>query len=176
MVREVTRKRFTGPKRRSPTSATRHDPRARLPADRSSHVWGSVLLRSLCVCRVVTPLPGCEPPDGRFSGRPPAQQRVAKALRPPRAERPRSGRTRMTRAPLLEALPSTLVRRRHAATEAWSASAAGSSTEASVPAAPREGRVFPGDQGCFPPYACRRDCSRPAPGSPGVGPPSRCTR
>jgi len=60
----------------------------------------------------------------------------------------------MTRAPLLETLSSTLIRHRHAATEAWSASAAGASTKAFVPAVPREGRRFPGGLGCFPSYAC----------------------
>lgn len=76
----------------------------------------------------------------------------------------------MTRAPLLETLSNTLIRHRHAATEAWSASAAGVPTEASVPTASREGRSFSGDRGCFPPYACRRDRSQDSPPLTGGGP------
>lgn len=162
--------------RRLPNSATRHDPRARLPADRSSPVWGSGLLRSLCVCRVVTPLPEDKPSQGRFLGRPQAQQRVTRTLRFPCAGEASERRTRITRAPLLEALPSTLVRHRHAATEAWSASAAGSSIEAFVPTTPREGSRFPEDRGCFPPYAWPPGLLPTGPPFPGADPPSRCTR
>lgn len=68
MVSEVTCTRFTGPKRRLPKSATRHDPRARLTAEiRSSPVPGSVLLRSLCVCRAFRHLAVPETPEGRLA-------------------------------------------------------------------------------------------------------------
>lgn len=171
MVSEVTCTRFTGPKRRLPKSATRHDPRARLTAEsRSSPVPGSVLLRSLCVCRVFVPphpkVARYEMPESRLatsSGAAASHEDLAISACRVAPER----RTCLLQATLLETYPSTLVRHRRAATEAWSGSAAGSPTKALVPPPPREGRQLPENQGCFPPYACRRDCSRLAPRSRG---------
>lgn len=163
MVSEVTCTRFTGPKRRLPKSATRHDPRARLTAEtRSSPVPGSVLLRSLCVCRVFPHLAMEETPESHLAtslGAAASHEDLAISACRVAPER----RTCIVQATLLETYPSTLVRHRRAATEAWSGSAAGSPTKALIPPPSREGRQLPKDQGCFPPYACRRDCSRLAP-------------
>jgi len=83
MVSEVTCTRFIGPKRRLPKSATRHDPRARLTADtRSSPVPGSVLLRSLCVCRVFRHLAVPETPESRASFRRNVSRRSSESRRP----------------------------------------------------------------------------------------------
>jgi len=62
-----------------------HDSRLKF---RSSPVPGSVLLRSLCVCRVFVCLATYETPESRASFQRtllPAQQRVTKTLRSPRA-------------------------------------------------------------------------------------------
>lgn len=167
MVSEVTCTRFTGPKRRLPKSATRHDPRARLTAEiRSSPVPGSVLLRSLCVCHVVVRLAAHQPSENRASFQRSAPRRSSESRRPCDLRVPDSPRAKDLLGagdPPRDLYPSTLVRHRRAATEAWSGSAAGSPTKALIPPPPREGRQLPEDQGCFPPYACRRDCSRPAP-------------
>jgi hypothetical protein len=167
MVSEVTCTRFIGPKRRLPKSATRHDPRARLTAEiRSSPVPGSVLLRSLCVCRAFRHLAVPETPESRgppFGGTPPGAAASHEDLAISACRIAPEQRTCIMQATLLETYPSTLVRHRRAAAEAWSGSAAGSPTKALIPPPSREGRQLPKDQGCFPPYACRRDCSRLAP-------------